>query len=640
MPISPTFSNTMKKAISLSHERSKVYKIDPNITQAPENAKLLHGELQELIRSQENFYTIAKEEMHALYELIQNTGFCLTLADKSGYILYHIGDKELEQEFQNRHCIPGYRWSEMDMGTCGISLVLIEKKPIFIQGNEMYVHFSPEISSACSPIFDENNTLLGALSLSGYTKNMHEHSLNLVCQTAKYISCRLKKSHELKELQTKNNYLNALLETSSKAIIALDLNGVIKKANQKALAIFNLDSHCIGLKLKQIAHFDLDLSPIFNQEKNSINQEININNILYFIDIMPIYENNLVIGAILRIVNKQELILQHMEITNLKAHVTFSSIIGKSPIIQEALEIANVAANSNAPLLLNGETGVGKKLFAQAIHNMSKRKDKPFVALSCTDIPSELLEKELFGYEENSEHKLHNGIHFGKLEQANQGTLYIDEIVNLPYGLQYKILKAIQSGNIYRVGNSKPIPFDVRLICSTSKDLKQEVNNNNFRQDLLYKISMLSITIPPVRERKEDIPLLIDYFLKKFGDLSFDKHINTKMKNLLCDFPWHENVYQIEKVIERAVHIANGKQLKAEFFDLSDKSETCPTLSHSSKNTFLNLEMLEKHTIEQSILEFQGNMSHCAKALGISRPTLYRKIERYKIKIDGISLTS
>ena len=638
MPLSSQSIQDMEKAISLSLERSNVYKINPNITQAPENAKLSQGELQELIHSQYDFYTLAKEEIHSLYDIIKNTNYCLTLADSSGYILYNIGDKDLKDEFENRHCTPGYRWSEMDIGTCDISLTLVEKKPIFLSGDKMYANFNPTISSACAPIFDNNNTLLGVISLSGYTKNMHQHSLGLICQTAKAISSKIKKLHEINELQTKYNYLNALLETSSKGIITIDLNETIKKANQKAINILNLPQEYYGLNLSTIAN--LDLSPIINQEKNFITQEININNILYFLDIVPIIENNNVIGAIIRIINKQEFILQNMEVTNLKAHVTFNSIIGNSPIIQEALEIANVAANSNAPLLLNGETGVGKKLFAQAIHNMSKRKDKPFVTLSCSEIPSELLEKELFGYEEESQQRFQNGIHFGKLEQANQGTIYIDEIGNLPYGLQNKILKAMQTGHIHRVGNATPIPFDVRFICSTSKDLKQEVQHNNFRQDLLYKISMLSITIPPIRERKEDIPLLIDYFLQKFGNLSYEKHINHKMKTLLYEYPWYENVYQIEKVIERAVHLAEGKPLKPEFFDLSDKSETCPTPMLLKGSTTFNLELLEKETIKQGIIEYNGNMSHCAKALGISRPTLYRKIEKYHIKIEGISLTS
>ncbi len=637
MPLSYQSSKDMEKAISLSLERSTVYKINPNITQAPENAKLLQGELQELIQSHSHFYQVAIEEIHSLYDIIKNTGYCLTLAESSGYILYTMGDTEITEELNKRNYTTGYRWSEMDMGTCDISLVLIEKKPILLTSEKMYAHFSSDISSACAPIFDETNTLIGTISLSGYTPNMHIHSLGLVCQTAKNISSKLTKQSEIKELQTRYNYLNALLETSSKGIITINLQEKIQKANQKALTIFNLPPNYQETKLSSI--LNLDLSPILKQETNFLNHEININNILYFLDIVPIIEEEKTIGAIIRLVDKQEFVLQNMEVTNLKAHVTFDSIIGNSPIIQEALEIAKVAASSNAPLLLNGEKGVGKKLFAQAIHNMSKRKDKPFVTLSCSEIPSELLEKELFGYEEESNHRFQRGIHFGKLEQANQGTLYIDEIANLPYGLQSEILKAMQTGHIHRVGSSVPIPSDVQFICSTSKDLKQEVSNNNFRQDLLYKISMLSITIPPVRERKEDIPLLIDYFLKKFGNLSYEKHLNLKMKTLLSEYPWYENVYQIEKVIERAVHLADGKPLKADFFDLADKSETCSTLPLLNTNP-LNLESLEKETIKQSIIKFNGNMSHCAKALGISRPTLYRKIEKYHIKIEGITLNS
>ncbi len=626
MPVLPKNLQDMALAIASSHKRSKKYNIDPNLTKAPESTRLTAKELEERIENQKTFYTVAKEQIDKLYTLLQGTGFCMALADKDGYVLYIIGDADLVEHFKNRNCIPSYRWTEKDMGTCAIGLTLEDKKPIYIPGNEMYATLAQNISNSGAPVFDIDGSLLGVISLSGYTEKMHIHTLGLVCQAAEAVTSHLKEQRHSKELAIKNKYMSALLEAGTKGIVTVDPKGRIVQTNQKARCIFELDKNCIGKPFSSLTKTNFNFEQVLHKGKRFLAREISTNKGNVFLALDPvIMKNGEIVGAILTITEKKEMMQLAMEMTGAKAHFTFDAIVGTSPKLLEALEIAKIAAKNTASLLIYGETGTGKELFAQAIHNAGDRSDRPFVALNCGAIPSELLESELFGYEEGAFTGAQKGGRPGKLELADTGTLFLDEIGDMPFNMQVKLLRALQTGEIRRVGGIRTIPIDIRIISATNKDLKKEIEKECFRPDLFYRITTLSILIPPLRERRDDIPLLVDYFFKRFGSLDTRKCLAPNIYNLIVNYSWPGNVRQLESAIERAIHLADGKTIKAEHFGIEKNNADGTAIRN------LSLDEMEKTIISESLQKHRGNMSSCAKSLGISRPTLYRKLEKYRI---------
>lgn len=626
MPVLPKNLQDMALAIASSHKRSKKYNIDPNLTKAPESTRLTAKELEERIENQKTFYTVAKEQIDKLYTLLQGTGFCMALADKDGYVLYIIGDTDLVEHFKNRNCIPSYRWTEKDMGTCAIGLTLEDKKPIYIPGNEMYATLAQNISNSGAPVFDIDGSLLGVISLSGYTEKMHIHTLGLVCQAAEAVTSHLKEQRHSKELAIKNKYMSALLEAGTKGIVTIDPKGRIVQTNQKARCIFELDKNCIGKPFSSLTKTNFNFEQVLHKGKRFLAREISTNKGNGFLALDPvIMKNGEIVGAILTISEKKEMMQLAMEMTGAKAHFTFDAIVGTSSKLLEALEIAKIAAKNTASLLIYGETGTGKELFAQAIHNAGDRSDRPFVALNCGAIPSELLESELFGYEEGAFTGAQKGGRPGKLELADTGTLFLDEIGDMPFNMQVKLLRALQTGEIRRVGGIRTIPIDIRIISATNKDLKKEIEKECFRPDLFYRITTLSILIPPLRERRDDIPLLVDYFFKRFGSLDTRKCLAPNIYNLIVNYSWPGNVRQLESAIERAIHLADGKTIKAEHFGIEKNNADGTAIRN------LTLDEMEKNIISESLQKHRGNMSSCAKSLGISRPTLYRKLEKYRI---------
>ena len=626
MPVLPKNLQDMALAIASSHNRSKKYNIDPNLTKAPESTSPTSKELEERIENQKTFYTVAKEQIDKLYTLLQGTGFCMALADKDGYVLYIIGDTDLVEHFKNRNCIPSYRWTEKDMGTCAIGLTLEDKKPIYIPGNEMYATLAQNISNSGAPVFDIDGSLLGVISLSGYTEKMHIHTLGLVCQAAEAVTSHLKEQRHSKELAIKNKYMSALLEAGTKGIVTIDPKGRIVQTNQKARCIFELDKNCIGKPFSSLTKTNFNFEQVLHKGKRFLAREISTNKGNGFLALDPvIMKNGEIVGAILTITEKKEMMQLAMEMTGAKAHFTFDAIVGTSPKLLEALEIAKIAAKNTASLLIYGETGTGKELFAQAIHNAGDRSDRPFVALNCGAIPSELLESELFGYEEGAFTGAQKGGRPGKLELADTGTLFLDEIGDMPFNMQVKLLRALQTGEIRRVGGIRTIPIDIRIISATNKDLKKEIEKECFRPDLFYRITTLSILIPPLRERRDDIPLLVDYFFKRFGSLDTRKCLAPNIYNLIVNYSWPGNVRQLESAIERAIHLADGKTIKAEHFGIEKNNADGTAIRN------LTLDEMEKNIISESLQKHRGNMSSCAKSLGISRPTLYRKLEKYRI---------
>lgn len=315
-------------------------------------------------------------------------------------------------------------------------------------------------------------------------------------------------------------------------------------------------------------------------------------------------------------------------IAGYNASYRFEDIIGKSKKIKETIELAKSFSHSEENILINGESGTGKELFAQSIHNNGYRKNNPFISINCANLPTELIESELFGYDEGAFTGARSGGKPGKFELANGGTLFLDEIGEMQYHLQAKLLRAIETKNIIRVGGSKPIKIDVRIIAATNKDLKAMIKKGQFRQDLYYRLKVLTLDIPPLNQRGEDILELADYFLKRIG-LMYQKKIigfESDAKSILMSYPWPGNVRELENLISRVVFICDSYYITKEHLVKAGLEEAVINKNMQIPNK-KELKKINKKIILETLELTGGNKKKAAELLGISRQTVYRMLK-------------
>lgn len=308
---------------------------------------------------------------------------------------------------------------------------------------------------------------------------------------------------------------------------------------------------------------------------------------------------------------------------------SFDNIIGKSKVLQSAINLAKKVATTDVPVLITGETGTGKEVFAQAIHNASKRKEKAFVAVNCSAFSHELLESEIFGHKAGSftgATKDKKGL----FEEANNGTIFLDEIGEMSFDLQAKLLRVLETGEFLKVGDTKPTKVNVRIISATNRKLKDEIAKKRFREDLFFRLSVFQITLPSLSERKEDIPLLANSFMERLGP-QLDQNvtnITTECIETMQNYSWPGNVRELQNVIERAMIVCDNEitvsDLPIEM--LTDTNKTLPI-----EETALDLPTVEKNHIIRVLQFTKGNKTETARLLKIGLTTLYRKIEEYNL---------
>lgn len=307
----------------------------------------------------------------------------------------------------------------------------------------------------------------------------------------------------------------------------------------------------------------------------------------------------------------------------------FESIIGSAPSILNAIELAKKVSLTDTTVLLLGETGTGKEIFAQAIHNAGKRAGNLFLALNCGTFSKDLLESEIFGHKAGAftgaikDKK-------GLIEEANKGTLFLDEIGEIPYELQSKLLRVLETNEFIKVGDITPTKINVRFIAATNRDLQQDVNENKFREDLFYRLNVFTISLPSLHERKKDIPSLANFFLKVFSAKTGNNitGMNKRFLELLEQQEWKGNIRELKNTIERAVILCNGSELTPDDLPLEMRTSNI----HSQKNsTAMDLSSVEKAHIQKVLMHTHGNKTEAARLLNIGLTTLYRKIEEYNL---------
>lgn len=565
----------------------------------------------------------------------------ILLTDKYGNIIDLRGSSKAISKLQESGITINTNLSEEIAGTNAFALSLILKKPMCVIGSQHYKQQLKEWSSFSAPICNTKGDIEGLTGLWRFGLKYVSYRpyllslFSLVTLIANIINKEWYVREIEKELAFQKGTTEALADCMD-GVLAIDCNHVIKYVSPMITNHFK--KNIIGHKLDALGKKELvDLV----EADSNVNKEVCLTGTsetkVYIATAKPIKgpKTNQQFGHLI-ILAKSKDVRNHKTCTT---HFTFNNIIGNSFGLKKAVEMAKAAAGLDVRVLLEGESGTGKELFAQAIHNESGRRHGPFVAVNCSAIPRELFESEFFGYTEGAFTGAKKGGKPGKFELANGGTLFLDEICSLPWDMQAKLLRALQQNEIMRVGGNEVIPINVRIIAASNKPLQELVTKGEFRQDLFYRLNVVAIRIPPLRERVEDIPVLCEYLIamksKKLGKPI--SGIDTRAMEVLCAYHWPGNVRELENCIERAITLAKDNTIRVEdlpteiLVESTKGKNECSSIKEPSEPK--SLKTLEKESILQSLIRFNGNISKASKALGISRTTLYKKIREYDIRI-------
>ncbi|WP_313342304.1 sigma 54-interacting transcriptional regulator [Sedimentibacter sp.] len=600
------------------------------------------SDLNNLLAKHKDLIKTAHPFMEQMERLLNNY-LLIALVNKDGYIIDEI-QPHLKKRLDNAYFCLGGRFSEEYNGNTSISTSIIENKPICLIGDDHYCDCYHDLASMSAPIY-YNNEIIGTVSVIAFKGRDNNDSLSIIESIAKIIGLGYESNNNNKELNLRYKLQSAIINSFTDGLLIIDKNGYLEYINQVGAEILNIEREkSIGRHVAELVDFKPVILDVLKTGQGYVDEEIIVSDRTgvktHFIKTaVPIKDDDgnivNVVDTFRKIKRVQKLI---NEMTGAYSNFRFDDIIGNSTNLKKCIKIAKIAANSTSNVLITGESGTGKELIAHSIHSYSDRRDQPFVTINCGAIPRELLESELFGYEAGSFTGASTKGRTGKFELAEGGTIFLDEIGEMPLDMQVKLLRVLQDKKVTRVGGYNVFNVDVKIIAATNKDLIKLCDQGLFRRDLYYRINVLNVKIPSMRERKSDIPILVEYFINKYS-YRLDKTIlgiSPDALDLLINYDWLGNVRELENVLERAVNICEGnmiteKEINSDLFYQDNDINQHSNMNSANENDIVPLEVLEERAIKQALTASNGNITTAANMLKVTRNTIYNKVKKYNL---------
>ena len=541
----PVGKDSIRSVILDSWERSRQYGVnalhqDKRLC-APEELKQRQADNRLLLNA-------AHDYLEDLYSKVLDSQGVVVLSDAAGTIIFALGDEKTMRETTAPEL--GNDCSESTLGTNGVGTCLELERPIQIWAEEHYYQGNHIWYCSGAPIFDPAGNLLGCLNVTGTSQSVHAHTLGMVLGMANAIERQIKINQIQDENQQVIRKQAMMLDLITDGVLIIDSAGTITDINQHALRMFGLAKNEILYRpITQLIPSGMDIGDIFARQRMLKNSELDftLKNRELSCSVstaISCNEKGLPENLVLIFTPSKDVHALVNQMTGSRARYTFENMIGDSAVFQEALRQGRLAALANSNVLITGESGTGKELMAQAIHNASNRFHRPFIIINCGALPRGLIVSELFGYEGGAFTGSKKEGNPGKFELADGGTLFLDEIGELPLDVQATLLRIIQDKVVTRVGSSKTKPIDVRIIAATNKDLAEEVLNKTFRQDLFYRLNVLTIKMPSLRERREDIAILIDNAMRRICRQTQKPNLTiaSEAMHILREYEWPGNI--------------------------------------------------------------------------------------------------
>lgn len=632
----------------------KAYNMFNQTASYPRKGRVTKREYAEALKRSQNLISVAEPYMQLLRSFLKEDSFWITLMDDRGIVLKLLGSPHMLKVAESTDLVEGsYRGEDSSYPGLFYACRQLDK-PFQIVSAEHPSEIDDIIAGSASPIYEHGSgRCLGIIGISGYWENSHDHTLGLTILAAEAISQQLALCKQNADIAATNQKLNAALEAVDFGAVYFCQDGSIFASNGRAVEMLCASS----VKKEQFvqksifSYLDGSVCPENFRDIEAILDQDGV----FSCDLIPAQKYNALHCSIRRAgESKDEYFLQMQKASDFnksvaaavfsQASFTFRDIIGQSASLQSVKDTAEIAAKHSPAVLITGESGTGKEMFAQAIHNCSPRANGPFVAINCGAIPKSLIESELFGYEAGAFTGAQKGGHIGKFELANKGTIFLDEIGDMPYEIQVALLRVLQTKEVIRIGGKAPVKIDVRVIAATNQNLEKRIADNTFRQDLYYRLNVLSIHLPALRDRLDDILPLSNYFIQKYSR-TFDKRVTSisqEAQIILSKYSWPGNIRELENIIERAIIVCKGSLIEPQ--DLPDQlyvgalskhkislyERPSPVMSSGLEtSTMQGKEQREFEELTAALQKWSGNLSEVAKQLGVSRPTIYRKLKKY-----------
>ncbi|MBL8439121.1 MAG: sigma-54-dependent Fis family transcriptional regulator [Zoogloeaceae bacterium] len=597
----------------------------------------------------------ARGILNHLYEQIRSTGSVVILSDSAGLILESLGDPDFVAQANRAELQPGASWDETGRGTNAIGTSLSERVPIEIVGSEHFLDRNGFLTCSASPIFDAHERLLGVLDISGDYRAYQRHTLGLVRMTTNILERRLFEAEFAREIllsfHTDMEYLGTLQE----GLVVLSPGGELVAANRPGLQMLGINrNHLSQMDFSMV--FDGGFSQFVDRAGRDPQAMIALGlrsgKRLYAKLRLPpaVVKTGSPIMPAVPLGMQGESLRSVRGLTREKCGVenaTLGCLDTGDERLAAAIQRAGRIVGKDIPLLILGESGVGKEMFAKAFHRSGPRRNAPFVALNCAAIPENLIESELFGYVGGAFTGARREGYAGKIQQASGGTLFLDEIGDMPLNLQARLLRVLQERMVTPLGGVKSVPVDISLVCATHRNLPDAVRSGVFRQDLYYRVNGLTVTLPSLRERS-DIREIAENILNFESREGRPVRLSDEVVKFFERYRWPGNIRQMHNAIRVALallddgeSVVGPSHLPEELFALeADHEEQAaqgkvisspkvvgglPAVAAGSAES---LDVIERRAIEQVLQEEKGNVSAAARRLGISRNTLYRKMGR------------
>jgi transcriptional regulator of acetoin/glycerol metabolism len=564
--------------------------------------------------------------MENLYEQIIHTSSLVLLTDAAGVVLHSIGDPGFVDRAGKVALKPGGVWDERVRGTNAIGTALVEEAPVVVHSAEHYMSSHHFLTCSASPIFDPQGRILGVLDVSTDSRAQQQHTMALVRISAQQIENQLFSSGFGQDLALHFHVRPEFVGTLYEGIAVFAEDGRLLAANRSALLHLGLDRYQAE-EQSFSSLFDAPLQSLLEQPSSLVQpvRQLRTHSGMVVFCRLKSRLSGLPKGVILAPQSREseeERLLESLELGD--------------PTMRKNIAKVQKVLGHDIPVLIEGDSGTGKELFAQAMHRSGPRRDGPFVALNCAALPEGLIEAELFGYEEGAFTGAKRKGNMGKIRQADGGTLFLDEIGDMPLQLQARLLRILQERTVAPLGGSESHRVDFALVCATNRRIREEIAAGRFREDLYYRLNGLVIQLPPLRERADRLALA-ERIVAELAGPGRVVRLAHEVRELFRDHPWPGNIRQMHNVLRTAVALlGDGNEITREHLS-DDFLEQCPTAAPSTEEPAFpaqtmpaeRLYHLEMAAIRQAVTECGGNISAAARRLGISRNTLYRKWKKY-----------
>ncbi|MGN4926931.1 sigma-54-dependent Fis family transcriptional regulator [Bacillus cereus group sp. MYBK14-1] len=595
-------SNRINERISESWHRCKQANVNPHMNKGQ---KILSSNFfQDQKKKSEIFLDIAIPQIQNMRKTIDELQMMALLIDPDGYVLSLSGNKQTLKRAKHINFIEGVKWTEAAVGTNAIGTALEIEEAIMISGTEHYSVASHSWSCAAAPIHNDDGKLIGVLDFSCPIEFSHPYMLGMVTSIAHAIERECSIRVHQNELHLIHRFLDVI--DSDEQVVICNHRDVIVSASK---SVRERVTNWSRMKLEDLVHHGLETK-----------LEI------------PVYSNERMIGKCMYLKENKQM-NTYSAFTFIKG-ITFPGVTGTSKAFQHTLEEIKLVSPTDASVYVCGETGVGKEYVARAIHENSPRKDGPFIAVNCGSLPKELMESELFGYDEGAFTGARRQGYKGKFEQANGGTLFLDEIGEVPPEMQVALLRVLQERTITPIGSSKEVPVNIRIITATHKDLLRLVEEGKFRQDLYYRLHVYPLYVPSLIERKEDIPYFIQHFCeRKNWNVVFPKSIC----NQFLQHTWPGNIRELVNTLERIYILSQGREIcekQVAFLIqtmMGNQQQLELQVENKTEHTLNFREKIQRDSMIEALQKTNGNVSLAAKLLDVPRSTFYKRMQKYKL---------